>query len=170
MKVFLLGYMGCGKSTIGRKLANILQYKFIDLDEFIENEELHSITGIFEEKGEDYFRNIESQYLRKVIEHDNAVISLGGGTPCFNNNIETINTSGKSVYISLTPKMLCNRLINAKQNRPLIANKSVNELLEYIEVNLSERLPFYQKALIEFDGANVSTERLEMLKNKLLDQ
>lgn len=163
MVVYLMGYMGCGKSTIGKKIAKILGLSFIDLDEYIENKYRISISDIFSTKGEAYFRTIESETLKEVSIINNAVISLGGGTPCFNDNIAFIKKSGVSVYIKLPVRVLFDRLKQAKQSRPLIVNKTDNELLDFISLSLKNREGYYEQADIIFEDLafnKVSLNRL----------
>lgn len=151
-KVFLVGFMGCGKSTLGKKLARKLNKEFIDLDDFIEEQEKLTINEIFEQVGEAGFRALENKWLKFVSQkYDNAVISCGGGTPCFNGNMNFMLEKGKVVYIQLPPKVLCDRLTNERQKRPLIAKLSDNELLEFIKTKLSERSPYYLQSSILFD-------------------
>ena len=138
--------MGAGKTTIGKQLSNKLRYNFIDLDQFIEESNQISISSIFSNKGESYFRDIESLHLKKVLELDNTVISLGGGTPCFNNNMGLIKDHSKSIFIDLPTKMLVSRLKNGRLKRPLIQDKSDDELFDFINILRSKRLSFYNQA------------------------
>lgn len=146
MKIFLLGYMGSGKSTIGKRLSERLKMNFVDFDSYIEEETGRSIAEIFENDGEEQFRQLEHDYLKKIIDMDNIVIALGGGTPCYHNNIELINKNGISVFISVSAEKLAQRLLKVKNKRPLIRNLNKKELRPFIEANLEERLPIYQKA------------------------
>lgn len=150
-KIFLIGFMGCGKSTFGRKLAHKIGWEFIDLDDYIEKEEQRDIKTIFELEGENYFRELETNTLNSLRNHKSTVISCGGGTPCFNENIHVINELGLSVYIKLSPETLMKRLISEKSKRPLIASKKNSELLEFIEQKLNERQSFYHQAHVTFD-------------------
>ncbi len=160
MKVILLGYMGSGKSTIGHSLSKINELPFIDLDEYIESKEGLSIPQIFSTKGEIYFRKQESFYLKGLLNSsDSFVLSLGGGTPCYANNMESI-TSFKDVhsfYLQLNISNLVTRLKEAKQQRPLISELSDNQLTEYIAKHLFERRDFYQQAntTIKCDGKSL---------------
>ena len=144
--------MGSGKTTIGKQLANKLKYNFIDLDEFIEKNLDMSILSIFSNKGESYFRDIETSYLKKALELKDSVISLGGGTPCFNNNMDIIKRHSKSIFIDLPVKMLADRLKNAKLKRPLINNKSDIELIDFIDTLRSERFQYYDQADLKVNG------------------
>jgi len=149
MKVVLLGYMGCGKTTIGRKLSNSLYLDFTDLDQYIEKREGKMISEIFHEKGEIYFRKIESNYLKEFInKHDSFVLSLGGGTPCYGNNmIEIMNHKDViSFYLQASIQTLYQRVSYNPSKRPLLSSLSGNELTEYIAKHLFERSPFYEQA------------------------
>lgn len=148
--VVLIGYMGCGKSTVGRKLAAQQGMDFMDLDDYIESKEQQSIKTIFKEKGEVYFRKIEAEYLKECLEgFSNAVISLGGGTPCFGNNMDYILSvpNAISVYLQTSIGELSERLFNQRAKRPLIAHvNDKEELSEFIAKHVFERLNFYSKA------------------------
>jgi shikimate kinase len=153
--------MGSGKSTHGKKLASLLKLDFLDLDEFIVSKYHLSIDELFEQKGESEFRNIESKELNAIINLDKAmVVSLGGGTPCFNNNIELIKNTGLLVYIQMDAKSLTNRLINAKSSRPLIKNKSNDELLIFISESLKNREIYYKQAQIIINGINLDEHKI----------
>lgn len=160
-KIFLMGFMGCGKSTHGKKLAKLLNRPFIDLDHYIEKKEELSIDGIFKTKGEDYFRQKETEYLNQVINrYPTSVISLGGGTPCFNNNITLILKSGLSVYIEMPAESLHFRLSQSLTARPLIQNKSAEEALEFVKTLLKKRESFYLQAPITVNGHNLTAEKI----------
>ena len=138
--------MGSGKSTIGKELAEKLKMDFIDFDTYIETKEKKSVSEIFEKEGEEKFRELEKKHLNEIIKKDNAVISLGGGTPCFNNNIETINKNGISIYLQMSVNALVKRLINAKRKRPLIKEMNEVDLKFFIATNLEKRISFYNQA------------------------
>jgi shikimate kinase len=160
MKIFLVGYMGCGKSTLGKKLAHNLKLDFIDLDKYIEKEEGRSIPQIFEEDGEDYFRKLERVYLHRIIDNDNVVISTGGGTPCFFDNMEQMTDYGKTVYINMHPKALIPRIQSSKQLRPLLKGLEGVELLDYIYKTLRDREFYYNKAEFVVPGFNLNAQKL----------
>ena len=163
MRVFLIGYMGVGKTTIGKKLAKRLGLDFIDLDSVIADGEYASIPQIMENIGEHYFRTIEQQYLEEVAKKENVLISTGGGAPCFFNNMEVVNGSGVSVYLKMDVKSLVNRLKNGMDTRPLLKGKTPEELVGFITSHLANREKFYTKAKITFDALNMNPERLEEL-------
>lgn len=150
MIVVLLGYMGSGKSTVGRDLSKVLNYDFIDLDDYICEIESLSATEIFNTKGEIYFRKKESQYLEDLLNlKDNLVLSLGGGTPCYGKNLELIlkNKLTTSIYLKASIKEITKRLSLQKLQRPLINHlNSYNEFSEFIGKHLFERAPYYEKA------------------------
>ena len=147
MKIVLLGYMASGKSAVGRILAKKMNLQFIDLDDFIEQKEKNSISEIFELKGEIYFRRIEGVYLQEVLNlSENCIISLGGGTPCYGNNMEFINNKAISFYLNASIQTIFNRLQGETSQRPLVASIGKDNLKEYLGKHLFERNPFYQKA------------------------
>lgn len=150
MIVVLIGYMASGKSTLGNILAKKKHYDFIDLDDYIEKEEKTPIKSIFKQKGEIYFRKLETKTLKSIIENkDNVVLSLGGGTPCYGNNMSILlsSSSVKSFYLKASIPFLVNRLKTRKNNRPLIAHiETDEELTEFIGKHLFERSPYYEQA------------------------
>ncbi len=166
--LFICGFMGCGKTTQGKKLAKEMGYYFIDLDDYISNQHDKTITDLFQEVGEDEFRKIESQALQECI-NDNlkALIATGGGTPCFNNNLQLMKANGKLIYLKMDSESLYNRLFNAKQDRPLIKDKANEEMLLYIENLLKIRESFYNQADIITSGVTVDIDALkqEVLKH-----
>jgi len=145
-RVFLIGYMGAGKTTIGKVLARDLDVEFFDLDWYIEDRFRKKIPEIFAEQGESAFRELERKMLREVGEFENVVISCGGGTPCFFDNMDFMNQQGETVYLNASPAVLKEHLLMGKSQRPLIQGKSPEELEAYIGESLQNRLPFYQKA------------------------
>ena len=166
MKIILLGYMASGKSTAAKKLAKNLDLQSIDLDKYIEEKEASSIKDIFKNKGEIYFRNKENFYLNELSKNDqNFVLSLGGGTPCYANNIDLITTNGISIYLKASLQTLNDRLIGEKAQRPLISELSNEKLKEFIAKHLFERVPFYEKAqhTIVIDGKNTDEIIKEIL-------
>ena len=147
MKVVLLGYMASGKSAVGQVLAEILKIQFIDLDSFIEEKEQLSITQIFETKGEIYFRKKESDYLNELLNYnESSVISLGGGTPCYGDNMKLIENKSTSFYLKASINTIFDRLKNETSQRPLVAAIGAENLKEYIAKHLFERNPFYERA------------------------
>ena len=163
-RVFLIGFMGAGKSTIGKRLANHLGLPFVDLDTVIEQQAGQTVSEIFESRGEAVFRQLESQFLGQLCSSTlPGVFALGGGTPCSHENIELITRSGCAVYLEMGAGVLSSRLAGAQKKRPLIAGKSPEELQAFVVEKLEEREPFYAQAHIVFDARDVSSERLEGL-------
>ena len=169
MNLILIGYMGSGKSSIGKRLANRLGHVFVDLDKRIEDLAKVSIEEIFEKSGEDEFRDLEDYVLSKVLKEVNIVLATGGGTPCHSNNIETLKKNGFVVYLELDPPTLKKRLFWAKSKRPLLKGMDEDEMLEYIEEHLEERLPFYEQAHITVDADRINASKLDELKDRLLN-
>jgi len=153
-KIFLIGFMGSGKSTAGRKLASQLNWSFIDLDEKIQKMEGMKIPDIFSAKGEPYFRKLEALVLQELHHETNTVISTGGGTPCFGGNMDFMLSSGLTIYIRMTPVSLKKRLEGSAEGRPLLKEVDSNDLQEYITSKLAEREKWYSRAEIIFDGVN----------------
>ena len=149
-RIFLIGYMGAGKTTLGRALAKELNIQFIDLDSYIEERLCKSVSQIFAEKGEAGFRDIERRMLHEAGEFENVIISTGGGTPCFFDNIEYMNGQGTTVFLDVPIDRLFIRLSIARKKRPLIMNKSDEELRCFITEQLGKRLPHYSKAKQRF--------------------
>lgn len=161
-RIFLMGFMGSGKSTHGKKIAKVFQKPFIDLDNYIEKKEEMLIEDIFAKKGEDYFREKESEYLKQVIaRYPKSVISLGGGTPCFNNNITHILKAGTAVYIEMPAESLHYRLTQSENKRPLLKDKSLEEGLDFIKMLLRQREKYYTQAHLTINGINLTTEKLK---------
>lgn len=161
MKISLLGYMGSGKTTIGRELADQLQFKFVDLDEFIEFKYKKSVSEIFSQESEIKFRKYERETLMEILNSsEDLILSLGGGTPAYYDNIKLINDHSHSFYLRLTPQELRNRLLHEKSNRPLIAHLSDDELPEFIAKHLFERRYFYEKAMKTIDVKTKTADEL----------
>ncbi|MDO5970070.1 shikimate kinase [Flavivirga aquimarina] len=162
MIVVLIGYMASGKSTLGKILANKLNYDFIDLDDYIEEKEQLLVSDIFKYKGEIYFRKIETLYLKELLNNNTKlVLSLGGGTTCYSNNMDFIKNSPnvKSIYLKALIPTLVARLKNEKNKRPLIAHIKTDELLtEFIGKHLFERTPFYSLSEVTITTDNKTEE------------
>jgi shikimate kinase len=160
MKIFLVGYMGSGKSTAGKKLAVKLDFEFIDLDKFIESECGLTISEIFAEKGENEFRALEHNALKKLLTKDNVVIACGGGTPCYYGNMELMNNNGITIYLKMSAAGLASRLLKAKSPRPLIENKTEEQLQDYITEQLEKREDVYHQAQYTVKGKNLNVDEL----------
>lgn len=144
--IILIGYMGSGKTTVGRQLALALSRTFYDLDWYIEMRYHRTVAQLFAEKGEEGFRELERNMLHEAAEFEDIVLSCGGGTPCFFDNMDYIRSVGESVYLKATPEVLAQHLKMRKVERPLLQGKSEDELLDFIRTSLKEREPYYLKA------------------------
>lgn len=144
--IVLVGYMGSGKTTVGRQLAQALGRTFYDLDWYIEMRYHRTVPQLFEERGEEGFRELERNMLHEAAEFEDIVLSCGGGTPCFFDNMDYICSVSESVYLKATPEVLAQHLKMRKVERPLLQGKSEDELLDFIRTSLKDREPFYLKA------------------------
>ncbi len=154
-RIFLIGFMGSGKTAMGKLLAKTSNLHFIDLDAYIENKYRKTIAQIFEEEGEAAFREKERACLHEVADFEDVVISTGGGAPCFFDNMEFMNSRGETIYLKLQPEHLAQRLSSPKANvRPLVKNKTGDELLQYITHLLSIREPFYLQSQRIVEGSD----------------
>ena len=172
MRIYIIGYMGAGKSTVGKRLANRLGMDFVDLDDAFENRFRYSIPHFFDHFGEAKFRELEQQCLNEITtEHEHAVVSTGGGTACFHGNIDFMNTHGITVYLRMHPKSLATRLNNARRLRPVIRDIPNDDMTGFVEKQLAEREPYYQQAHITVKGEDVDLEGLahevEFYKNNI---
>ena len=160
MFIFLIGFMGSGKSTVGKKLASQLQYKFIDLDDTIAAKNGKSVLEIFKSNGEAYFRKLESEVLRNISNVENAVIAAGGGTPCFNDNMKWMNENGITVFLKAHLATIFHRVALSKAKRPLISDLNDADLMEFIVDEYKNRLPFYSQASITVKAENIKVDEL----------
>ena len=159
-KIFLIGYMASGKSTAGKKLAAKLGFAFIDLDTFIEEEYEQTISEIFSQKGENEFRAMEHNALKKIISQENVVVACGGGTPCYYGNMELMNNNGTTIYLKMSADALAHRLLNAKDKRPLVENKTEPELRSFINDHLEKREDIYHQAQYTVKGKDRNVDEL----------
>ena len=166
MKIYLIGYMSSGKSTLGRTLANRLQHKFIDIDEAFETKYKISINDFFVKFGEEKFRELEHQLLLSFANLEDTIISTGGGTPCYYNNIDIINKNGISIYLKLHPKSIISRLKASKKQRPLIKDMDNQTFEDYIEKHLISREIFYNKAQYIIKSENLTINELMKFVNE----
>ena len=146
--IFLLGFMGSGKSFWGKKWAALSGLAFFDIDEIVEKEQEKTIAAIFAEDGEQHFRNLETDALKKFSDKANVIVACGGGTPCFNDNLSWMNENGISVYLQSSPENIVKRLVSEQQKRPLIKHLQQDELLFYVTEKIKEREAFYSQAKI----------------------
>ena len=167
-RIILIGYMGAGKTTIGRQLAMALGLQFYDLDWYIEMRYHKKVSEIFAEQGEEHFRDLEQRMLHEVAEFEDVVISCGGGTPCYGDNMQYMNQQAETVYLKLTPETLCEHLMMGRTVRPLILGKTGDELQEYIRQSLEAREPFYSQAKHIVDVSLMDNfEKIEITINLL---
>ncbi len=166
MRLFLVGYMGSGKSTLGRQLARVAGLHFIDLDKYIEERHCRSVQQLFAEEGEAVFRTFERNALSEVAEFDEVVVATGGGAPCFFDNMELMNRTGITVFIDIDPQILARRLMTSKTVRPLIAGKSKQELIAFIAENLEKRRVYYKKSRIVVRNPDMDVRQiLSLIEN-----
>lgn len=168
--IILLGYMCVGKTTIGKNLAKSLGMQFYDLDWYIEDRYHKRIPEIFKERGEEGFRELERRMLHEVAEFENTILSCGGGTPCFYDNIDYMNSRGITLFMKATPETIAKHLEISHTVRPLLQDKKGAELLQFITEQLEARTPYYNKAQLTFD-VNVldSFSKIDQLVNHIKD-
>jgi len=169
-KIFLIGFMGSGKSTTGKRLASQLKWSFVDLDEKIESMEGMNIPAIFSLKGESFFRKLESEALRELQSESRIVISTGGGTPCFGDNMEFMLESGLTIYLRMTPSGLKRRLVRSSEGRPLLKDIDKGDLDQFIAGKLADREKWYSRAEITIDVPNSDLSHLLSLIKKRIIQ
>ena len=156
-RVFLIGYMGSGKTTLGKASSAATALQFVDLDWYIEERMHKSISALFAERGEEGFRLLEQKMLHEAGEFENVLIACGGGTPCFFDNMDYMNHTGETVFLDVCPEVLFRRLKIAKAKRPLLANKTDEELMQVITSALEKRLPYYSKAKWRFNAEELES-------------
>ncbi|MFK5856105.1 MAG: shikimate kinase [Bacteroidota bacterium] len=159
-RIYLVGFMGVGKSTVGKKLAAKLGWDFFDTDAIFEKKYKVHIDTFFTKYGEELFRRLEHDVLTSTFALENCVISTGGGMPCYFDAMEKINDNGLSIHIDMSEKAIVNRLINSKQKRPLIINKSKDELLDFVHAKLLIRNPYYTKAILTTSALSINIDNL----------
>jgi len=167
--VYIIGFMGSGKSTAGIKLASVLGWSFIDLDRRIEEHAGKTIPEIFSQHGESYFRILEAEVLKSLKSQTNTVISTGGGTPCHGDNMDYMLETGLTLYLKLTPGQLKNRLSESTRERPLIKDLSNEGLLGFIDEKLAYREKWYNRSEITVEGINLNISLLHSLVKSSLN-
>lgn len=165
MKIFLVGFMGSGKTHWGRVWAKQQGMEFFDVDELIEEKEQRTVEAIFEFRGENYFRETEREVLKTFTEIDNAIIACGGGTPCFFDNMQWMNENGITVYLNATSGQVLERVDNDKDKRPLLKRLNNTDLFLFIEQKLKEREPFYNQAKIILPVGELNTHSINKIIN-----
>jgi shikimate kinase len=157
-KVFLVGFMGSGKTSFATEISKLYNLPCFDMDQLLEDRLKKKIHHVFDENGEAYFRDAEHELLKEICKLDSGIVATGGGTPCFHHNMKLINHSGISVYLKCTVDELYDWLNKHSQNRPLIRNKKDTELKKFIETELAQREPYYSMAniIIEADKTSAS--------------
>ena len=157
--IFLIGYMGCGKTTLGEELARQMGLRYIDLDDFIEDRQGMTITEIFEEIGEGHFRELEGDALRDVAAMTDVIVGCGGGTPCHGDNMALMNQSGVTVWLTTSPERITARLLlpDQKAKRPKVASLPDEAVLSLVEKELEARTPYYAQAQLQFDSTDIET-------------
>ena len=157
--IFLIGYMGCGKTTLGEELARQMGLRYIDLDDFIEDRQGMTITEIFEEMGEGHFRELEGDALRDVAVMPDVIVGCGGGTPCHGDNMALMNRSGVTVWLTTSPERITARLLlpDQKAKRPKVASLPDESVLSLVEKELEARTPYYAQAQLQFDSTDIET-------------
>ena len=170
-RIILIGYMGSGKTTVGKALSKETGMMFYDLDWYIESRMHKTVAQIFAERGEEGFRKIEYNMLHEVAEFEDVIISCGGGTPCFFDNIDYLNGQGDVCYLKATPEVLYKHLLMGKVERPLIKGKSPEELIKFITEQVGKREEFYTKARYTLDVSLMdSFEKIKLSVDALREQ
>ncbi len=168
MKVFLIGFMGSGKTTAAKKLAEALNCGWLDMDQWIERDTGMSIPWIFEQQGELAFRDLEYRYLRRMDHSIMQVVATGGGTPCHHGNMEYMNKKGWTVYLKMSPEQLYSRLKDQKGHRPKLMEPREENLKDYIIQKIRDRAPYYEKAHIQVPGYHIDIPELaEQIRTRM---
>ncbi len=168
VRIIIIGYMGAGKTTVGKSLSKNLGIPFYDLDWYIESRMRKTVPQIFAERGEEGFRQIEYNMLHEVAEFEDVIISCGGGTPCFFDNMDYLNRMGETIYLKATPEVLYKHLKMGKVERPLLKNKTPEEMQAFIKEQLEKREPYYTKAKHTLDVNLLDTyEKIRISVNRI---
>lgn len=169
-RIILIGYMGAGKTTVGKALSKAMGLQFYDLDWYIESRMRKTVAQIFAERGEEGFRLIERNMLHEVAEFEDVILSCGGGTPCFFDNMDYMNGQGETIYLKADPEVLYKHLLMGKIERPLLKNKTPEQLIDFIKEQLEKREPFYTKAKHVLDVSLMDNyEKIKISVTKILD-
>ncbi|MBQ2435009.1 MAG: shikimate kinase [Bacteroidaceae bacterium] len=172
-RILLIGFMAAGKTTLGKALARDLGLQFIDLDHYIENRYHSTVSQLFADRGEEGFRQIERNMLHEVTEFEDVIIATGGGTPCFYDNMEYMNSKGITVFLQASVDVIYTRLTIARVQRPLVKGKTADELRQYIADMLEMRSPYYTRAHHTFcadylENTQQVSDSVQRFKSELL--
>lgn len=163
MRIYLVGYMGAGKSTTAKRLAHRLGMESFDTDRLFEEKYHISANDFFKKYDEALYRKLETQILHDTVNIEHAVIATGGGTPCFNDNMDWMNQNGITIFLRISPETAIHRLSQSKVKRPKVVDKTPEELAEFVQKNYAERMPFYEKAQLTFKGEDCDLDALTAL-------
>ena len=167
-RIFLIGYMGAGKTTLGKALAHRMNLSYIDTDNYIEKRYHKKISEIFATEGEERFRNIEHRMIKEISEIEDVIVSTGGGLPCFNDNMTVMNSLGITVYLETSVEELAARLKVSRNVRPILKNRTGNELIAFIKESLDKRKTFYELAKVRFNAEQMYNDKdVDLLAGKL---
>lgn len=155
--------MGAGKSTTAKRLARRLGMESYDTDRLFEERYHITANDFFKKYDEALYRRLETQILHDTVQYEHAVIATGGGTPCFNENMDWMNQNGVTVFLRISPQTAINRLSQSKVKRPKVIDKTPEELVEFVQKNYAERLPFYEKAQFTFKGEDCDLDAITAL-------
>ena len=160
MRIYIIGYMGAGKTSMARRLARKLDVDYYDTDRLFEERYRISVSDFFSKYDEALYRKLDTQILQNTLQYDNAVIATGGGTACFNDNIQWMNEHGMTLFLKVSPLTSYHRLLNSKVKRPLAINKTPEELLEFIQKNYQDRMVYYEQAMLTVKGEDLDLDAL----------
>ncbi|MEO0780045.1 MAG: shikimate kinase [Bacteroidota bacterium] len=169
LNLFLIGFMGAGKSYVGKRLAQALELRFVDLDEWIVTQSGRSIPELFAQRGEAGFRAVERNALHHLPAQKGLLVACGGGTPCFHDNMEWINERGISIFLNASSELLVRRLLPETEQRPLLAGKGEEELRTFLTTKLAERRPHYEKAQVHYRLETGREDVVEELRWELVN-
>ncbi|WP_448520000.1 shikimate kinase [Rhodoflexus sp.] len=169
-RIYLIGMPGSGKTTLGKQLAGKIAYHFVDLDDLIAEQAQMSIADIFAQKGEAYFRELEKEALHSTFKMSRTIVATGGGTPCFFDNMEQINTHGLAVFINVPLSLIAGRIERQQQERPLLASESAEHILEKLKELYQKRFPYYDQAEVAISGLDLNADYIYNKIHKYLSE
>ncbi|MBR6878249.1 MAG: AAA family ATPase [Bacteroidales bacterium] len=159
-RIYIVGFMGSGKTTIAKRLANHLGMEWYDTDRMFEERFHISVNDFFQKYDEPLYRRLETEMLHSTEQFNQAIVSTGGGTACFNDNMEWMNQHGLTLFLKVSPLTAYDRLLHAKVKRPLAVNKTPEELLAFVNECFAERLPFYEQAQLTIKGEDLDLNQV----------